>query len=148
MIAVIERVLDARVKADGSITGGIGKGLLVLLGVENGDSGEDVDYIVRKTAALRIFPHNGKMDKSVMDIGGQLLVVSQFTLLGDARRGTRPDFGRAALARSARQMYEECIKKFRALGIVTQSGEFGAHMIVESRGDGPVTILLNSRRGF
>lgn len=148
MIAVIERVLSARVKADGNITGSIGKGLLVLLGVENGDSKEDVDYIVRKTAGLRIFPHNGKMDKSIMDTGGELLVVSQFTLLGDARRGTRPDFGRAALAHTAQKMYEDCIKEFRALGIVTQSGQFGAHMLVESCGDGPVTILLNSRRGF
>ncbi len=140
--------MSANVKADGETVGSIGKGLIVLLGVEKKDSKEDIDYIVRKTAGMRIFPHNGKMDKNVIDMGGELLVVSQFTLFGDARRGLRPDFGRAALAQTAKYMYEECIAAFRALGITTQTGKFGAHMRIESCADGPVTILLNSRRVF
>ena len=120
----------------------------MLLGVEQGDSQQDVDYIVRKTAALRVFAQDGKMDKSVSDIGAELLVISQFTLLGDARRGNRPDFSRAALAQTAQKLYEDCVAAFRELGIGTQTGQFGAHMSVLSQGDGPVTILLDSRRAF
>lgn len=133
---------------DGQAVGEIGKGLLLLLGVAQDDEMSDIDYIVRKTANLRIFPENGKMSKSVKDIGGAVLVVSQFTLLGDARKGNRPDFGGAAQADHARKLYEACIGAFRAKGIHIASGEFGADMNVESCGDGPVTILLNSKRSF
>ncbi len=148
MIAVVQRVSGASVTAGGRETGRIGKGLLLLLGIEKGDTGEDLDYIVRKTAGLRIFENNGKMDKSVVDIAGEILVVSQFTLLGDARKGKRPDFTRAAEAAEAKLMYEKCAEAFRGMGIITKTGEFGAYMAVESAGDGPVTILLNSRRIF
>lgn len=146
MVAVVERVLRAGVTADGLTVGEIGKGLLVLLGVAKDDGQEDLDYIVRKTANLRVFPEDGKMSRSVTDIGGEVLVVSQFTLLGDARKGNRPDFGGAARPELARQMYEACIGAFQALGLRVKSGEFGADMRVESCGDGPVTVLLNSRR--
>jgi len=148
MIAVVERVTRARVMVDGHAVGAIDKGLLLLLGVARDDDESDLDYIVRKTANLRIFPENGKMSKSVKDIGGAVLVVSQFTLLGDARKGNRPDFGGAAQAAHAKRLYEASIEAFCAEGIHTESGEFGAHMNVESCGDGPVTILLNSKRSF
>lgn len=148
MTAVVQRVAGASVTADGRETGRIGKGLLVLLGVEKGDTDEDLDYIARKTAGLRIFDNGGKMDKSVADIGGEILVVSQFTLLGDARKGKRPDFTRAAAATQAKDMYERCVAAFRDMGIITKTGEFGADMKVDSSGDGPVTILLNSKRIF
>lgn len=148
MTAVVQRVSNASVTANGRETGCIGKGILLLLGVEKGDTDEDLDYIVRKTAGLRIFDNNGKMDKSVADIGGEILVVSQFTLLGDARKGKRPDFAQAAEAQEARRMYEKCVAAFLSMGIITKTGEFGAHMAVNSSGDGPVTILLNSKRIF
>lgn len=146
MIAVVQRVKQASVKVESRVTGSIKNGLLVLLGVEKGDGEQDLDYIVRKTAGLRIFDNNGKMDLSVTDAGASILVVSQFTLAGDARKGKRPDFVRAAEAREAKLMYDKCVKAFRAMGIITEEGEFGAHMTVDSSGDGPVTILLNSKR--
>ncbi len=138
----------ASVTVDGQIAGKIGQGLLVLLGVAQDDEMCDVDYIVRKTANLRIFSENGRMARSVKDTGGSVLIVSQFTLLGDARKGTRPDFTRAAQADHARRLYEACICAFKSEGLHTESGEFGADMKIESCGDGPVTILLNSRRVF
>ena len=120
----------------------------MLLGVEKNDEQRDLDYIVNKTAGLRIFTSEGKMTNSVIDVGWQILVVSQFTLAGDARRGKRPDFSNAAEARFAKIMYEKCIAAFSNLGIKTASGEFGAHMRVNLSGDGPVTILLNSKRKY
>jgi D-tyrosyl-tRNA(Tyr) deacylase len=148
LTAVVQRVSGASVTVEGRKTGSIEKGLLLFLGVEKGDTDEDLEYIVRKTAGLRIFDNNGKMDKSVADIGGGILVVSQFTLLGDARKGRRPDFTRAAEPVQANEMYEKCITAFRSMGIITETGEFGADMAVDSSGDGPVTILLNSKRVF
>ncbi len=133
---------------DGQAVGAINKGLLLLLGVARDDDESDLDYVVRKTANLRIFSKNGKMSQSVKDIGGSVLVVSQFTLLGDARKGHRPDFGGAAQAEHALRLYEACIEAFRSEGIHTECGKFGADMSVESCGDGPVTILLNSKRSF
>jgi D-tyrosyl-tRNA(Tyr) deacylase len=148
MIAVVERVCSAAVTVDGQMTGRIGPGLLVLLGVEKGDGAGDLDYIVRKVSGLRVFTNDDKMTDSVMDTGGGILVVSQFTLSGDVRHGRRPDFSAAADPDTARQMYAQCIAAFRELGIPTESGVFGAHMTVERIGDGPVTILLNSRKLF
>lgn len=148
MIAVVERVSGAKVTVDGQTVGQIGPGLLVLIGVGQDDGPEDMEYIVRKTAGLRIFENDGKMTLSVKDTGGELLAVSQFTLLGDGRKGNRPDFGRAAAAEKARAMFDGCVDAFRAQGLRTQTGEFGAHMLVQSEGDGPVTILLDSKRGF
>jgi D-aminoacyl-tRNA deacylase len=146
MIAVVERVHSAAVTVSGRETGRIGRGLLVLLGVEKGDRQEDLEYVVRKVAGLRIFDNGGKMDLSVTDVGGEILVVSQFTLSGDARKGKRPDFANAADPDTAFNMYKKCIEAFRALYIKTGEGEFGANMRVDSSGDGPVTILLNSRK--
>ncbi len=148
MIAVVQRVSAAGVTVDGKTVGQIGLGLLVLLGVAEGDGPEDMAYIVRKTANLRIFERDGKMTDSVQDIDGSLLVVSQFTLLGDVRRGNRPDFMRAAAPDIAQAMYNDCVDAFRAAGLPVQTGVFGAHMEVSSVNDGPVTILLDSRKGF
>ena len=148
MVAVVERVYSAAVIVGGQEAGRIGAGLLVLLGVQCGDTAADLDYIVRKTSGLRIFERGGKMTDSVLDTGGDILVVSQFTLLGDVRKGRRPDFSAAAGPETARQMYEQCIAAFRALGIRTASGIFGAHMTVDRCGDGPVTILLDSAKRF
>ena len=148
MIAVVQRVSAAGVTVDGKTVGQIGPGLLVLLGVAEGDGPEDMAYIVRKTANLRIFERDGKMTDSVQDIDGSLLVVSQFTLLGDVRRGNRPDFMRAAAPDIAQAMYNDCVDAFRAAGLPVQTGVFGAHMEVSSVNDGPVTILLDSRKGF
>ena len=148
MIAVVQRVSAAAVTVDGNTVGQIGPGLLVLLGVAQGDGPEDMAYIVRKTAALRVFERDGKMTDSVQDIGGALLVVSQFTLLGDVRRGNRPDFTRAAAPDIAQAMYNDCVDAFRAAGLPVQTGIFGAHMEVSLVNDGPVTILLDSRKGL
>jgi len=148
MIAVVSRVQRACVTAQGGVAGEIGPGLLVLLGVAADDAPADADYIVNKIAGLRIFEQDGKMNQSVRDTGGAVLVVSQFTLLGDARRGRRPDFGRAAGAALAQTLYERCVGALRTMGIPTQHGVFGQHMRVDSAGDGPVTILLDSRRSF
>ena len=148
MIVVVERVYSAAVSVGGDAAGRIGAGLLVLLGVEKGDTAADLDYIVRKVSGLRIFERGGKMTDSVLDTGGDILVVSQFTLLGDVRKGRRPDFTSAADPIAAQQMYEQCIAAFRAMGIHTESGIFGADMTVQRCGDGPVTILLDSHKRF
>ena len=148
MVAVVERVSRASVTVEEHEVGSISHGLLVLLGVEKDDTHSDLDYIVKKTAGLRIFSRDGKITDSVMDVEGSILLVSQFTLLGDVRRGKRPDFTNAAGAEQARAMYEQCIEAFRKMDIPTQTGEFGAHMSVHSCGDGPVTILLDSKRKF
>ncbi len=146
MIAVVQRVSAAAVTVDGNIVGQIGPGLLVLLGVAQGDGPEDMAYIVRKTAALRIFEREGKMTDSVQDIGGALLVVSQFTLLGDVRRGNRPDFMRAAAPDIAQAIYNDCVACWRQMGLEVQTGIFGAHMEVSLVNDGPVTITMDSRK--
>ncbi len=147
MIAVVTRVSEASVTVGTDKVGQIGRGLLVLLGVAQGDGPEDMAYIVRKTAALRIFERDGKMTDSVQDVGGSLLVVSQFTLLGDTRRGNRPDFMKAASPEVALAMYNDCVAAFRETGLTVQTGVFAAHMQVASVNDGPVTILLDSRKG-
>ena len=148
MIAVVQRVSAASVTVDGKIAGSIGPGLLALIGVAQGDSQEDVNYIVRKLANLRVFERDGKMTDSVRDIGGSLLVVSQFTLLGDVRRGNRPDFMRAAAPDEAKRLLDSCVAALRELGLPVQAGVFVAHMEVSIVNDGPVTILLDSRRVF
>ncbi len=148
MIAAVQRVSEARVTIQEKVVGQIGQGLLVLVGVAQDDGPDDMAYIVRKTANLRVFEQDGRMTKSVADIGGALLVISQFTLLGDVRRGNRPDFMRAAPPAQAEELYEKCVAAFRDLGLPVQTGAFGAHMDVLSINDGPVTILLDSRRSF
>ena len=148
MIAVVERVSSARVLVGRKTAGSIGSGLLVLLGVAKTDGRQDIDYIAGKIAGLRIFERENKMNDSVADTKGQILLVSQFTLLGDARKGKRPDFTAAAKADKAEELYEQCVQKLRSMGIDTQTGVFGADMKVESVGDGPVTILLDSNKRF
>jgi D-tyrosyl-tRNA(Tyr) deacylase len=148
MIAVVSRVKSAKVQVDGKSVGSISAGLLVLLGVAEADEQSDLNYIVSKTAGLRIFCRDDKMNDDVTQAGGQILLASQFTLLGDARKGRRPDFGAAAKAAKAKQLYEQCALAFEQMGIVTQTGEFGADMQVHSIGDGPVTILLDSNKRF
>jgi D-tyrosyl-tRNA(Tyr) deacylase len=149
MRAVVQRVSSSKVTVDGNVTGEIKKGLLVLLGVTHEDTSKDVDYIIDKVLNLRIFEdENEKMNLSLKDVEGELLVVSQFTLYGDCRKGRRPSFSTAARPELATKLYEEFIEKSRKEGIVTQIGQFGAHMMVDLTNDGPVTILLESNRTF
>jgi len=149
MRAVVQRVSSSKVTVDGELTGEINKGLLVLLGVTHEDTSKDVDYIIDKVLNLRIFEdENEKMNLSLKDVCGELLVVSQFTLYGDCRKGRRPSFSNAARPEVATKLYEEFIDKARKEGIVTQTGMFGAHMMVDLTNDGPVTILLESNRDF
>ena len=149
MRAVVQRVSSSKVTVDGEVTGEINKGLLVLLGVTHEDTSKDVDYIIDKVLNLRIFEdENEKMNLSLKDVGGELLVVSQFTLYGDCRKGRRPSFSSAARPEVATKLYEEFIEKARKEGIVTKTGQFGAHMMGDLTNDGPVTILLESNRDF
>lgn len=131
----------------GAETGAVGKGLLVLLGVAAGDGPEDLEFIARKTLALRIFPdEQGKMNRSVQDIGGGILLVSQFTLLADTASGNRPAFTPAAPPAEAEKIYLQALARFAASGLKVASGRFGADMAVELVNDGPVTIILDSRQ--
>ena len=149
MRAVVQRVSQAKVTVDGEITGKIGRGLLVLLGVGAGDTRADADYLVEKTIGLRIFEDaGGKMNLSVAEVGGALLVVSQFTLYGDARRGKRPSFDAAAPPQQARELYEYFVEKVRAAGLRCETGRFQEMMQVELANEGPVTILLDSAKTF
>ena len=149
MRAVIQRVERASVSVEGEIRGQIGAGFLVLIGVEEGDGDADFRYIAEKVPNLRVFEdEQGKMNRSLLDVGGELLAVSQFTLLGDARGGRRPSFITAARPETADPMYERLVADWRARGIRVETGRFGADMKVESVNDGPVTILLDSRRRF
>ena len=148
MRAVVERVSRAEVRVDGAAVGGIGKGLLVLLGVGREDDVSDASYLANKTAQLRVFQDaEGKMNRSVEDIGGSVLVVSQFTLLGASRKGRRPSFA-AAAPREANALYEQYVALLRERGLKVETGVFQAMMKVESINDGPVTILLDSKKVF
>lgn len=149
MRAVVQRVIRASVTVGGEITGEIGNGLLVLLGVEQGDSEADADYVADKVAGLRIFEDDaGKMNLSVGEIGGAVLAVSQFTLLGDVRRGKRPSFDAAARPEPACQLYEYFVARLQALALRCETGRFQEMMQVELVNTGPVTILLDSRKLF
>ena len=149
MRAVIQRVEKASVSVEGEIKGQIGAGFLVLIGVEEGDGDADFKYIADKVPNLRVFEdEQGKMNRSLLDVGGEVLAVSQFTLLGDARGGRRPSFITAARPETADPMYERLVADWRARGIRVETGVFGAHMKVSLVNDGPVTILLDSRRRF
>lgn len=146
MIAVVQLVAHAKLAADGQAFSQIGRGLFVLLGVEKGDTESDAVYIANKVAGMRIFERDGKMDLSVAEIGGEVLLVSQFTLCGDARKGRRPDFMAAAPPAEAEALYERCAALLREAGLPVATGVFGAHMDIETVCDGPVTILLNSKK--
>jgi len=150
--AVLQRVRHARVEVGGRVVGAIGPGLLVLVGVEAGDGAADVAHISGKIRDLRIFDDDGgadgrvRMNRAVADIGGAVLVVSQFTLAADCRRGRRPSFDHAAAPDKARSLYEAVVAELRAAGLPVETGEFQAAMSVTLENDGPVTFVLESRR--
>lgn len=149
MRGVIQRVHESSVAIDGRVTGRIGKGLLVLLGVGESDSEQDADYLAEKVVGLRCFADNdSKFNLSLRDVGGSVLAVSQFTLFGDCRKGKRPSFTEAARPEVAVPLYERFVAKIRESGIEVQTGEFGAHMDVHLVNDGPVTLLLDSKKAF
>jgi D-tyrosyl-tRNA(Tyr) deacylase len=149
MRAVIQRVSGAKVKVGGETVGSINTGLLVLLGVAHDDDESDADYLARKTAGLRIFEDDaGKMNRSVLDIEGQVLVVSQFTLFGDCRRGRRPSFDDAAPPARADELYQRYAAQLTQQGLRVETGTFQAMMKVELANEGPVTILLDSKKLF
>jgi len=147
--AVIQRVSRAKVTVGGEVVGEIGPGLLVLLGVGSGDTRADADYLAEKTIGLRIFEdRDGRMNLSLADTGGALLVVSQFTLYGDVRRGKRPSFDGAAPPQEAKDLYEYFVEKIRVAGLRCETGRFQEMMQVELVNEGPVTILLDSSKAF
>jgi D-tyrosyl-tRNA(Tyr) deacylase len=149
MRAVIQRVSRAKVTVAGEVTGEIEMGLLVLLGVGQQDAESGADYLADKTAGLRIFEDDaGKMNRSVVDVGGAVLVVSQFTLYGDVRKGKRPSFDDAARPEKARALYERFVERMRAAGLRCETGRFQEMMQVELVNDGPVTILVDSEKKF
>jgi D-aminoacyl-tRNA deacylase len=149
MRAVVQRVSRCRVTVEGNVTGQIGAGLLVLLGVSRGDTEAAADYLAEKVVGLRIFEDGeGKMNLSVQDSGGAVLVVSQFTLYGDVRRGKRPSFDAAARPEEAERLYEHFVSKIRSAGLRCETGRFQAMMEVELVNSGPVTILLDSEKSF
>lgn len=142
---VIQRVTEASVTVEGSVVGEIGKGIAVLLGVAKGDTPKEADYLVNKLVNLRIFEDEaGKMNRSVQDIGGELLVVSQFTLLGDCRKGRRPGFSNAAPPEEADRLYQYFVEQARAKGLKVETGQFQAMMLVKIANDGPVTFVIDS----
>jgi D-tyrosyl-tRNA(Tyr) deacylase len=147
MRAVVQRVRSASVTVDGRIAGAIGRGLLVFVGVAHADGPDDVRYIATKIHDLRIFPDDaGRMNRSVVETGGSILVVSQFTLHADCRKGRRPSFDEAAPAPMAEALYLEVVRRLRERGLTVETGIFQADMSVELVNDGPVTMLLDSRR--
>lgn len=149
MRAVVQRVSQASVVVDGQLTGSAKRGLLVLLGVGKGDTEKEVRYMADKIVNLRIFEdENDKMNLSLVDINGDLLVVSQFTLYGDVRKGRRPGFDGAAPPEVANDLYEKFVDYCKCLGVPTETGVFQAHMMVDLTNDGPVTILLDSDKTF
>ena len=149
MRAVVQRVSRASVAVEGKITGQIGRGFLVLLGIATSDTAADADHLAEKISGLRIFEDSGgKMNLALADVNGAVLAVSQFTLHGDVRRGKRPSFDSAAPPDQARKLYEYFVERVRALGLRCETGIFQAMMQVELVNDGPVTILLDSEKKF
>ena len=147
MKAVVQRVLESSVNVNDKTIGAIGRGMLVLFGITHSDTSIDVDYLTRKIAGLRMFNDvHGKMNLSLDDIGGSILVVSQFTLYGDTRKGMRPSYDRAARPEIAEPLYRQFLDNLRSIGIRVESGVFGANMQVSLVNDGPVTLILNSDR--
>ncbi len=149
MRAVVQRVTESQVRVDNEIIGSIGRGFTVLLGVSDEDDDADVKYIVEKIINLRVFEdENGKMNLSLKDAGGEVLVISQFTLYGDCRKGRRPSFDKAGEPNHAKRLYEQVCCLFSESGIYTQTGRFAADMKVSLINDGPVTLLLDSKKLF
>jgi D-tyrosyl-tRNA(Tyr) deacylase len=148
MRACVQRVSQAQVTVDAELCGEIGRGLVVLLGVAEGDTADDARQLATKVSELRIFDDAaGKMNRAIRDVGGAMLVVSQFTLLGDCRKGRRPSFVRAAPPKVAEALYESFVAVVRELGIPVATGRFRQHMLVSLTNDGPVTLLLDTRNG-
>ena len=149
MKVLLQRVSGASVGVAGAVVGKIGAGLVVFVGVANGDTEKDVQYLAQKTVSLRIFyDEDGKFNLSAQDIKGELLVVSQFTLLADTRKGRRPSFVEAALPAQAEDLFEQFVTEVRAIGLKVEIGRFQQYMQVEIHNDGPVTVLLDSREKF
>ncbi|MGZ4030754.1 MAG: D-aminoacyl-tRNA deacylase [Tumebacillaceae bacterium] len=149
MRVVVQRASRGKVTVEGQVTGEIGRGYVLLVGVTHEDTREDADYLVEKIANLRIFEdESGKMNLSLLDVGGAILSVSQFTLYGDCRKGRRPNFMDAARPDQANELYEYFNEKARSMGVQVETGVFGAMMDVELVNDGPVTLLLDSKRQF
>ncbi|MBL8151539.1 MAG: D-tyrosyl-tRNA(Tyr) deacylase [Blastocatellia bacterium] len=149
MRAVVQRVAKAMVSVDGEVVGKIGSGILLLLGVSSTDNEADADYLLEKILNLRIFrDKQGKMNLSLLDSSGQLLVVSQFTLFGDCRKGRRPSYSSAATPAQAEKLYNYFVEKAKGYGVKTETGRFQAMMDVELINDGPVTLLIDSQKSF
>ena len=149
MKALLQRVTGASVSIGGEVVGRIGRGLVILVGVASGDTEKDVNYLAQKVINLRIFPDDaGKFNLSALDIEGELLAVSQFTLLADTRKGRRPSFVEAAPPAQAEELFERFVEQIRATGLKVETGRFRQYMQVEIHNDGPVTILLDSREKF
>lgn len=143
MKAVIQRVLDANLKVDGKLISEIGKGYVIFLGVQKGDTTENADYFIKKIPPLRIFEdENGKINKSIVDVGGEILLVSQFTLFADTSHGNRPSFLEAELPEPANELYEYVCKGIASTGIVVKKGVFGADMKIQQVNDGPFTVII------
>ena len=146
MKALLQRVSKASVTVGGEVVGHIGRGLVVFLGISRGDTERDAQYLAEKTVSLRIFSDSeGKFNLSALDVGGDLLVVSQFTLLANTVKGRRPSFTEAAPPEQAEALFERFLALLRSVGLKVESGRFGEHMMVEIHNDGPVTIMLDSR---
>ncbi len=146
MRAVIQRVSEASVSINGEVRDKIGHGFMILLGVAKDDDQSDLHYLVRKISGMRIFEdESGKMNLSIGDVGGELLIISQFTLFAETKKGNRPGFSNAGLPEPSKAMYLEFIKQFRDLGFSVGEGEFGADMKVNLINDGPVTIMIDSK---
>ncbi|MDI1478155.1 D-aminoacyl-tRNA deacylase [Polyangium sp. y55x31] len=149
MRAVVQRALAARVEVSGEVVGRIGHGLVAFVGAEKGDAQADLDYVVSKVLGLRVFPDaSGKMTRALADVGGGLLVISQFTVFGDVRRGLRPSFDGAMEPAGAEALYDRFVEAARKSGVPVETGRFRADMRVFVENDGPVTILVDSRRLF
>ena len=148
MRAVVQRVKSSKVEVDGIVVSEIGFGLNVLLGICEGDTQDDIKFLVDKVLNLRIFEEDEKMNKSLLDVGGELIVVSQFTLYGDCRKGRRPNFMRALGGEQAKELYLEFVKQCKEVLGEVKTGDFGADMQVYIQNDGPVTLLLESKKDF
>ena len=149
MRAVVQRVTKGRVRVEGETVGEIGPGFVVLLGIGREDTRADVQYLAEKVVNLRVFEdEEGKMNLSLLDVGGEILAISQFTLYGDCRKGRRPSFTAAAPPEEARALYEGFVQEVAGYGLRVATGQFQAHMLVEIHNDGPVTLLLDSKKEF
>ncbi len=149
MKALLQRVTQASVSVAGEVVGRINRGLVILLGVAAGDTEKDARYLAQKSVNLRIFPDGeGRFNRSALEIKGELLVVSQFTLLADTRKGRRPSFVEAAPPAQAKELFDYFVQQVRATGLKVETGRFQEHMLVEIHNDGPVTILLDSKEKF